>query len=192
MQIEVKTVKLSAINLNPNNPRRISTPDMERLTKSVEGFKKMLKYRPIVYDRDRVIIGGNMRFLALKKLGYKEVPEEWLRCADDFTDEERRQFIITDNGQFGQWDFDLLANGWDDLPLADWGVPLPEDWLGDDTTRKQCSVASPDDEAVIWSIVCPKEKMENLRTRLAEVANRINQTDYPEVSAIEWLLDAQK
>ena len=129
MKNKAEMVKLSTIKLNPDNPRRISTADMEKLKKSLKGFLKMLPFRPIVYDRDRIIIGGNMRFLALQQLGYKEVPETWLRCADDFTAEERRQFIITDNGQFGAWDFDALANSWGDLPLADWGVPLPEDWL---------------------------------------------------------------
>lgn len=126
--IKKKMVKLSTIKLNENNPRRISTADMEKLKKSLEGFLKMLPYRPIVYDRDRIIIGGNMRFLALQQLGYKEVPETWLRCADDFTAEERRQFIITDNGQFGAWDFDALANSWGDLPLVDWGVEMPQHW----------------------------------------------------------------
>ncbi len=132
MKIETKTIKLSTIKLNPDNPRRISTADMEKLIKSLEGFLKMLPYRPIVYDRDRIIIGGNMRYLALQKLGYKEVPEGWLRCADDFTDEERRQFIITDNGQFGTWDFDALANSWGDLPLVDWGVNnIPKAWTAE-------------------------------------------------------------
>ena len=30
---------------------------------------------------------------------------------------------MKDNGSFGAWDYDALANEWDDLPLADWGVP---------------------------------------------------------------------
>jgi hypothetical protein len=30
---------------------------------------------------------------------------------------------MKDNGSFGAWDYDALANEWDDLPLQDWGVP---------------------------------------------------------------------
>jgi hypothetical protein len=31
--------------------------------------------------------------------------------------------VLKDNGSWGAWDFDELANKWDDLPLTDWGVP---------------------------------------------------------------------
>ena len=41
MQIEIKTVKLSAIKLNPDNPRRISTIDMDRLVKSLTDFPEL-------------------------------------------------------------------------------------------------------------------------------------------------------
>ena len=44
------------------------------------------------------------------------------------TDDQKRQFVIKDNGSMGEWDFDLLANNWSDLPLDDWGVDLPSDW----------------------------------------------------------------
>lgn len=30
---------------------------------------------------------------------------------------------MKDNGSFGAWDWDALANEWDELPLGDWGVP---------------------------------------------------------------------
>lgn len=122
-------IKLSDIKLNPHNPRRISEKDMNKLCNSLEAFTKMLKYRPIIYDSSKTIVGGNMRFLALKKLGYDEVPSEWLRCADDFTEEEKRQFIIVDNGKFGEWDMDILANEWSDFPIIDWGVDLPTEWV---------------------------------------------------------------
>jgi ParB-like chromosome segregation protein Spo0J len=70
-----ETVKLSSIQLNPKNPRQISEKNMEKLVKSVEGFKKMLEIRPIIYDEAGIILGGNMRYLALQKLGYTEVPK---------------------------------------------------------------------------------------------------------------------
>ena len=37
--------------------------------------------------------------------------------------EKLREIVIKDNGAFGSWDYDMLANEWDDLPLSDWGVP---------------------------------------------------------------------
>ncbi len=37
---------------------------------------------------------------------------------------EQKEFIIKDNGDFGQWDYDALANDWDADDLNDWGVDV--------------------------------------------------------------------
>lgn len=44
--------------------------------------------------------------------------------ADGLTDAEKRQFVIKDNAPFGQWDYDNLANNWDNNLLEDWGVDV--------------------------------------------------------------------
>jgi len=124
-------INLSDLKLNPNNPRRITEQAMNRLVKSVEEFSRMLELRPIIYDETSTILGGNMRFLALKKLGYTEIPDTWARCVADLTEEEKRRFIVVDNADaFGEWDMDLLS-GWDDLPLVEFGVDIPADWNAD-------------------------------------------------------------
>ena len=115
-------VKLSTIKSNPNNPRLIKDAKFEKLKKSISEFPKMMELRPMVVNADNVILGGNMRFKALKDLGYKEVPEEWIKRAEDLTDEEARRFIIADNVGFGEHDFDILANEWDVQELEDWGL----------------------------------------------------------------------
>jgi len=132
----VKKISLTKFKLNPDNPRQISEKDMERLKKSIESFTRMLEIRPIVYDENNIILGGNMRFSALQALGYKEVPETWFKSVIGLTEEEKRQFIIVDNGSFGKWDFDALANGWDDLPLIDFGIDLPEHWFAGDEDKE--------------------------------------------------------
>lgn len=126
MEIEIKIIKLSAIKLNPDNPRRISKQDMDRLVKSLTDFPDMMQIREVVVDETMTVLGGNMRLLALRKIGAKEATAKIVK---GLTEAQKREFVIKDNAAFGEWDFDLLANGWDELPLADWGVPLPEDWL---------------------------------------------------------------
>ena len=86
----------------------------------------MLELRPIVIDDDGTILGGNMRFRALLELGYKEIPDSWVRKASELTDEEKQRFIIEDNVPFGEWDWEKLANEWDDKLLEEWGVDIPE------------------------------------------------------------------
>ena len=52
----------------------------------------MMELRPMVVNSDNIVLGGNMRLKALKELGYKEVPKEWIKNADDLTEDEQRQF----------------------------------------------------------------------------------------------------
>ena len=127
MNIEIKKVKLSEIKLNPDNPRQISEKDMDRLVKSLQEFPEMMELREIVCDEDTVVLGGNMRTLALRKAGVKEAVA---KIVTGLTPEQKREFVIKDNGSMGEWDMDLLS-AWDDLPLTEWGVDLPEDWLNE-------------------------------------------------------------
>ena len=127
MQVDVKTVKLSKVKLNTDNPRRISERDMERLVKSLQEFPDMMKLREIVVDETMTVIGGNMRVLALRKMGIQEATAKIVK---GLTADQKREFVIKDNSNFGTFDFDALANGWDNLPLTDWGVDLPESWFG--------------------------------------------------------------
>ena len=59
---------------------------------------------------------------ALLANGEKEVN---VKVVEGLSEEEKREFVIRDNIQNGEWDFDVLANEWDDLPLDDWGIELP-------------------------------------------------------------------
>lgn len=48
--------------------------------------------------------------------------------ADELTQDEREQFIIKDNIGYGDWDWDELANKWDERELEDWGLDV---WVND-------------------------------------------------------------
>lgn len=119
-------MKLNTIKANPNNPRVLKDAKFKKLKKSIEDFPKMMELRPIIVDNDGMILGGNMRFRALQEIYGKsgEVPDEWVKRADDLTEDEKKQFIIKDNSSFGDWDWDLLANEWDAEELEDWGIDL--------------------------------------------------------------------
>lgn len=53
-----------------------------------------------------------------------EKPYAYITDASELSEDERRQFIIKDNANFGQWDYSMLANEWDNKRLDDWGVPV--------------------------------------------------------------------
>jgi hypothetical protein len=133
--MEIRSVKLSEIKSNPNNPRIIKDDKFKKLVKSIQEFPKMLEIRPIVVNADMIVLGGNMRLKACKEAGLKEVP---IIFADDLTEDEQKQFIIKDNIGFGEWDWDMIANEWDAIELQEWGFDIPgfdnvED-LGEDFT----------------------------------------------------------
>ena len=130
-------MKLSDIKPNPNNPRIIKDDKFRKLVKSIEEFPAMMALRPMVINSDNIVLGGNMRLKALKELGYKDIPDEWVRRAEDLTEDEQRRFIIADNVGFGEHDWEMLANEWDAEELEDWGLELggfdiDEDELSDD------------------------------------------------------------
>jgi hypothetical protein len=119
-------IRLSDIKINPQNPRIIKDEKFKKLVASLKSLPKMMELRPIVVDENNVVQGGNMRLKALKELGYKEVPETWVKQAKDFTEHELRQFIIKDNVGYGEWDFEMLANEWDSGELIEWGLDVPD------------------------------------------------------------------
>jgi len=117
-------IKIKDIKTNPNNPRLIKDAGFAKLVKSIKEFPKMMELRPLVVNADNMIIGGNMRFKAIKELGYTNIPKEWVKRADELTEDETRRFIIADNVGFGEHDWDLLANDWDSAELNDWGLDV--------------------------------------------------------------------
>jgi DNA modification methylase len=85
----------------------------------------MLALRPIVVDENFIVQGGNMRLKALQEIGFKDIPDEWVKQVADLNEDEKKQFIIKDNVGFGEWDFDDLANNWDAEQLTEWGLDIP-------------------------------------------------------------------
>lgn len=118
-------MKLSKIKSNPNNPRIIKDFNFKKLCNSIKSLPKMMELRPIIVDENFIVQGGNMRLKALQELGYKEIPDTWVKQANDFTEEELREFIVKDNVGYGDWDWDMIANEWNTEKLKEWGLDIP-------------------------------------------------------------------
>ena len=138
-------MKLSDIKANPDNPRVIKDEAFNKLVQSIKDFPKMMALRPMVVDDNLTVLGGNMRLRALQHLGYKDIPDEWVKRASDLTEEEQKQFIIKDNVSVGDWDWDTLANEWDVQDLKDWGLEMPADWGVERVEAKEDDYEIPDE-----------------------------------------------
>jgi hypothetical protein len=118
----IKKVKVTEVISNPNNPRLIKDDKFRKLVKSIQEFPDMLNVRPLVVNKDMVVLGGNMRLKAIKEAGIKEISIEIV----DWTEDQQKEFIIKDNVGFGEWNWNDLANDWDEIQLTDWGLDIPD------------------------------------------------------------------
>tara|TARA_Y100000385_G_scaffold142978_1_gene148284 strand:+ start:1875 stop:2405 length:531 start_codon:yes stop_codon:yes gene_type:complete len=119
IKAKIQKVSISSIKENDANPRFINKHKFQKLVNSVKEFPEMLSLRPIVVDKDNIILGGNMSYKACKEIGLKEV---YIIQAGDLDEKKAQEFIIKDNVGFGEWDWDVLANDWDVKELEEWGL----------------------------------------------------------------------
>ena len=123
-------MKITDLKANPKNPRIIKDDKFKKLVKSLQEFPEMMEKRPMVcvtdVDGKLFPLGGNMRLKALQELKYKEIPDEWVMLADEWTEEKRQEFVIKDNVGFGEWDWEVLNADWDLEQLSDFGLEVPE------------------------------------------------------------------
>lgn len=123
-------MNIKNIKPNPKNPRLIKDDKFNKLVESIRTFPEMMEKRPIVCvtDVDGKIfpLGGNMRLKAITELKYKDVPDNWIQMADEWTEEQRREFVIKDNVGFGEWNWEELSNEWDAEKLEEWGLDVPD------------------------------------------------------------------
>ncbi|MDR1022885.1 MAG: DNA modification methylase [Prevotellaceae bacterium] len=108
------------------NPRFIRDERYSKLKRSIEENPEMLALRECLvfpHGGKYVIIGGNMRYQALKELGYTETVCKII--PPETPVEALKAYTIKDNAGFGEWDFDALANEWDFDDLQRWCIDIP-------------------------------------------------------------------
>lgn len=109
----------------PRNPRTWTLSEINRIAASLKETPELFEARPILVlpqNGKYVIIGGNLRYEGCRKNKDKEVP--CFVLPEDTPLEKLKELVIKDNGSFGAWDYDALANEWDNGRLPDWGVPV--------------------------------------------------------------------
>jgi hypothetical protein len=131
----------------------------------------MLELRPIVVNKDMIVLGGNMRLKACQEIGLTEVP---IIVAENLTEEQQREFLIKDNVSGGEWDWDILANEWEVEQLTEWGLDVPinlsED-IGDIIELDKITTTF----NINIKCDCP-EKLEEMKFKLGITSNSIHST----------------
>ena len=120
-----KKIKISELKKYQNNPRKISREELDKLTQSLkeDGY-----HQRIIVDHDNTMIGGHQRKKALVASGFSSDSEVEVLYPDrPLTEAEIDRINIRDNLNYGEFDFDLLAERFEADTLIDFGMP-PE-WL---------------------------------------------------------------
>ena len=133
--METKRLKISELEPNlgqidglPINPRQWTKTDVDNIAASLKETPELFEARPLIvtpHAGKYIILGGNLRFEGVKKNKDKDAP--CIIVPEDTPIGKLKEIVIKDNSSFGAWDYDALANEWDDLPLQDWGVPAWEE-----------------------------------------------------------------
>ena len=171
--IEIKrvTLPLSKLEMNngqleglPKNPRQWTRTELDKLARSLEDTPELLQMRcPIVAPLDGgkyITLGGNMRLAALRESKAKEVECFVVEGADTA---KLREIVIKDNGSFGEWDWDELANQWDDMDLGEWGIHLPAFDAPEDGPGELPEYTDKDDLEGRVAIIIDKGRIADLR-----------------------------
>ena len=134
-KMKVVNVPVSEIVPYENNPR-VNEGAVEQLARIIEqfGFRN-----PAVLNKDKVIIEGHTRLLAVKKLGWETMP---CIIATDLTPEQEQALRIADNkiAEIAEWDEDklrvelaALQEAGIDLSLLAFGDDEIDELLGGET-----------------------------------------------------------
>lgn len=191
--METKKIPLSKLHLNtgqikdvPKNPRFIKDERFAALKKSIEDDPEMLSLRELVaYDNngELVVILGNMRYRAMKELGYKDAPVKVLPAETDA--KKLRAYIQKDNIAFGQNDWDLLGNEWDVEELQDFGLECEflekeddidlDEMFEKEEEKGEDEENNTEDKPLILTIEIPQslsEYIEDIKKALSEITQQ--------------------
>ena len=129
LRIEVRELPIGMLSENtgqipdvPRNPRKITKEKFDDLCESIRNSPEMKvldEVRVYPYNGRYVVISGNHRYKAYKKLGWENVLCKIL--PDDTPKEKLREYVIKENMQYAENNKELL-NTWDMKELADWGA----------------------------------------------------------------------
>ena len=145
MNVEpMKYCKVSDLHPLADNPRTIKKEDFERLVDSIK-INGFWEHQPMALEEQDgrfIVLSGNQRLKAVKKLKIKEVPTV---LYSDLTDDERTDIILRSNINNGEWDSNILNTtpAFDGVDFDFIGLRLPQEETKPTKTAKKSIAISP-------------------------------------------------
>lgn len=116
----------------PRNPRQWTQTDIDRMVRSIEEDPDFAEVRPVLAvpgeGKELIVFAHNLLTKAAQVRGDRDLPVAVFEPETEEDQETIRRRALKDNGAFGSWDTDILANEWNADPwqLEGWGVP---EWI---------------------------------------------------------------
>jgi len=113
--LRIEWLAISELKLDPRNPKQHSARQIRQIAESIKTFGCLV---PVLIDRDNKILAGHGRVLALRRLGWAEVP---VIRVEHLTPERARAFSVADNRltELSTWDERLLGEILSELSAAE-------------------------------------------------------------------------
>ena len=131
LRVEVREIPIGMLSENtgqipdvPRNPRKITKEKFDDLCESIRKSPEMKvldEIRVYPFNGRYVVISGNHRYKAYKKLGWENVLCKIL--PEDTPKEKLREYVMKENMHYAEND-DKMLNQWNLKELADWRVPI--------------------------------------------------------------------
>ena len=125
--MDIKRVPIDSVACWDKNPRNIKTKDFDRLKRQIQ---RLGVYKPLIACKEGdgyIVLGGNMRLLALQALGIEQVE---ISIVDASTDGSKIEYALSDNDRAGEYDEQRLAElvypHIEEINLEDYRVDLGE------------------------------------------------------------------
>ena len=116
--MNLETVTIESLKLDPNNARKHSKRNLDAIAASLNKFGQR---KPIVVHQNTVI-AGNGTLEAAKTLGWTEISIS--RCPDDWDNDTAKAYALADNrsSELAEWDDAILATQLLDLDEMGWDI----------------------------------------------------------------------
>jgi len=137
LRLKIEYVPIDSLTPYEKNARKHDEKDVAYIKQSIQEFQMS---DPIgVWGEKNIIVEGHGRWMALKELGYTEVP---IIRLDHLTDKQRKAYALAHNktAERSEWDMDLLIS-----ELADLNTDIDMSSLGFDDILKDDKVDEFDD-----------------------------------------------
>ena len=159
-------MRLSEIKPYKKNAKKHDETQIKNVMQSIKEFGVV---QPIVVDRNNTIIIGHCRYEAMKRLGYDELQEDWVKVVE-LSEEEAEKLRLLDNKlNESEWDMDLLAEDVPQLDFSDFDIDWGLSEEQEENTEKERKDVNYNESISVVIECANDEEAEETFTKLSEM-----------------------